>query len=227
VGRPGRDGGARRERAPKKSGAEEGRGPRGCPGRRGGGLRVRALMESGGGGGIAPLGHPGGVGGGPRERAPKKSGAEGGRGPRGCSGRRGGGPRLRAPTKHGAAHRIHQRWSGVPKIFQEFWSAAPQGCKTKRCFCARIFPRSVASIVECPFALGSNHGCPIDPKPKGSTQRTPERFPAPREVSKGPVPFFQCRRGRPGTFYSPKIPKRGEESPKLPDHSAEGWWFAR
>jgi len=36
-----------------------------------------------------------------------------------------------------ASQRIHQRWPGVPKIFQQVWSAAPQGWNTRRCFCVR------------------------------------------------------------------------------------------
>ena len=117
-----------------------------------------------------------------------------------------------------ASQRIHQWCPRVPKICQEFWSAAPQGWKTRKFLCVRKnFPRSVASIVECPFVLGSDHGPPIDPgripSPRGARRELPGDIPSTEGGAEGVSTFFQCLRGRSGTFYSQKSPRKGRNLP--------------
>jgi len=101
----------------------------------------------------------------------------------------------------------------------------------KGILCAQeISPEAWEAFLNVPLVWGAIMDLPLT---QGVYQgkhaeNLPERFSAPREISRFLFSTFcQCHRRRPGTFYCQKIPRRGEESPKLPDHSAERWWFAR
>jgi len=131
-----------------------------------------------------------------------------------------------------ASQRIHQRWPGVPKIFQEFWSVAPQGVEDEKVFlCAKEFYLvSWEALLNVPLFWGEIMDLPLtqggSPAEGEHAENSTERFLAPREVSKGSVPFVSAIAADLVPFI-PQNPQRGEEAPKLPDQSGEGWWFAR
>jgi len=74
-------------------------------------------------------------------------------------------------------------------------------------------------MVECPFVLGSNHGPPIDPRrvpsPSEARRELPAEIPSTEGGARGGQYLFSVLSRQTWYLLFPKIPKRGEESPKF------------
>jgi len=118
-----------------------------------------------------------------------------------------------------ASQRIHQRWPGVPKIFQQVWSAAPQGGR-RESFSVRariVSPEAWEALLNVPLFLGAIMDLPLtlggSPAQGKHAENSPERFRAPREVPKGSVPFFSAFAPDLVPFDPQKSPREGRNLP--------------